>query len=667
VKSIPILRRSGLWISALLFFASSIFIPTAPANAVNAPTVSSLTITSAITGGGTISVINGTNLDNATGVTVGGSAASIDTNTSTTISIRTPVLSVGVKDVVVTTAGGSVTKTGGITIYSTLTPSCGVSGYFTISNNKVSTNTACKGSVIIPSGVTDLGIPGFSYNLDITAVYIPATLKTIEPSTTAGIFYKSSVSSVTFEPGGQLTTISQGTFRQAYYLSYLKLPSNITTLEFLAFADYLPGIGLKWIEIPSSVTTINTSGTYGALNYDVPLTCIVTPANNSIVRSLVFGGNLTTITHGTFRKVTRLAYIDLPSNITTLESIAFSDYLPGSNLRWIRIPSSVTNIDTSSAYGALKGDVPLTCIITPADNTLVRSLTFISQYGIAATPNFVTDIASCPAPTVSSVSPSSGSTNGGTSLTLNGTNLFTVTGVTVGGVSATILSQSGSNTSMTIRTPPGASGSPQGIALTTPGPSNASASTFTYLEPPTYSSISVTSGSTLGGTVDTITGTNLTSATVKVGGVSATSVVATATTVRFTTPAGTAGTKDIVITTPVDSVTAVGVFTYIAPPSSSVLAPTVSGPALRTSVITLTVSVNTPGTARFMYNGRLISGCASRPTTGSSPNYQATCLWKPILQGTQGISALFTPTDISYGVATSPITSVSVLKRTTPR
>jgi hypothetical protein len=68
-----------------------------------------------------------------------------------------------------------------------------------------------------------------------------------------------------------------------------------------------------------------------------------------------------------------------------------------------------------------------------------------------------------------------------------------------------------------------------------------------------------------------------------------------------------------------------------------------------------------------MYNGRLITGCSSRSTTGTSPNYSATCFWKPILQGPQTVSALFTPTDISYGIATSPATTVYVLKRSTPR
>lgn len=94
------------------------------------------------------------------------------------------------------------------------------------------------------------------------------------------------------------------------------------------------------------------------------------------------------------------------------------------------------------------------------------------------------------------------------------------------------------------------------------------------LPAPTYTSLSVTSGSTAGGTATTITGTGFQSgATVTVGGASATSVVVvSSTSITCVTPAGTAGAKDVVITN-IDgkSVTGSGAFTYSAASAPSIV------------------------------------------------------------------------------------------------
>ena len=90
---------------------------------------------------------------------------------------------------------------------------------------------------------------------------------------------------------------------------------------------------------------------------------------------------------------------------------------------------------------------------------------------------------------------------------------------------------------------------------------------YTTPSPPTYSSISKSSGSTLGGTSTVITGTNLTGTTsVTVDGASATLETITSTTLAIKTPSGTAGVKNIVITNASGSVTATSVYTYFVPP-----------------------------------------------------------------------------------------------------
>jgi formylglycine-generating enzyme required for sulfatase activity len=83
-------------------------------------------------------------------------------------------------------------------------------------------------------------------------------------------------------------------------------------------------------------------------------------------------------------------------------------------------------------------------------------------------------------------------------------------------------------------------------------------------EMPAVNGIAPTSGPTAGGTLITLTGTNLLGAAgVTVGGVAASSVqVINATTVTAVTPAGTAGTAAVAITTPGGTANLPGAFTY---------------------------------------------------------------------------------------------------------
>jgi formylglycine-generating enzyme required for sulfatase activity len=167
-------------------------------------------------------------------------------------------------------------------------------------------------------------------------------------------------------------------------------------------------------------------------------------------------------------------------------------------------------------------------------------------------------------PTVSSVSPTSGSTLGGTAITITGTALTGASSVTVGGVAATSVVVV-SSTSITAVTPAGTAGA-KTIAVTTAGGTASLTNGFTYVAPaPTVSSVSPTSGSTLGGTAITITGTNLTGASsVTVGGVAATSVVVvSSTSITAVTPAGTAGAKTVAVTTAGGTASLTNGFTYV--------------------------------------------------------------------------------------------------------
>lgn len=83
-------------------------------------------------------------------------------------------------------------------------------------------------------------------------------------------------------------------------------------------------------------------------------------------------------------------------------------------------------------------------------------------------------------------------------------------------------------------------------------------------DPPTITSITPATGTTAGGTAVVIRGTNLAGTTsVTFGGTAGTALVNVSDTeVHVTTPAKTAGAKDVIDTTPDGAVTSTGGFTY---------------------------------------------------------------------------------------------------------
>ena len=155
------------------------------------------------------------------------------------------------------------------------------------------------------------------------------------------------------------------------------------------------------------------------------------------------------------------------------------------------------------------------------------------------------------APTVSSLSPTSGPAAGGTSVVITGTSLTGATVVSFGATNATAFVVN-SATQITATAPSGSS--VVDVTVTTPGGTSATGAgdRYTYAGVPTVSSLSPTSGPTAGGTSVIITGTNLTGATaVKFGPANATSfVVNSATQITAVSPANALGAVSVAVTTP---------------------------------------------------------------------------------------------------------------------
>lgn len=96
-------------------------------------------------------------------------------------------------------------------------------------------------------------------------------------------------------------------------------------------------------------------------------------------------------------------------------------------------------------------------------------------------------------------------------------------------------------------------------------------------------------------------------------------------------------------------------------------APSFTGVVYKGISTSLTVTVTGPGRVRFFENGKRITTCLSVATTGSYPNYTATCQWKPITISRRILTASFTPSTNSFSSATSASTELLVFKRTNSR
>ncbi len=202
----------------------------------------------------------------------------------------------------------------------------------------------------------------------------------------------------------------------------------------------------------------------------------------------------------------------------------------------------------------------ITCT-TPAGAPGTASVIVTTPGGSNAANALFTYIA---APAVTLVAPASGPTAGGTAVTISGSNFTGATSVTFDGAAATnvVVVNAGS---ITCTAPPGTDG-PASVVVTTPGGSNGANSLFSYRAPPAVLGVSPSSGATFGGTTVTISGANFTGATsVTFDGAAASNVaVVNATTITCTTPAHSAGSVNVVVTTAGGTNAANGLFSYIA-------------------------------------------------------------------------------------------------------
>jgi alpha-tubulin suppressor-like RCC1 family protein len=302
---------------------------------------------------------------------------------------------------------------------------------------------------------------------------------------------------------------------------------------------------------------------------------------------------------------------------------------------------TITGSNLNGASSVKVGGVAATALVisatsitgkTPAVAAGARDVSVTTAGGTVTKPGAFLSVA---APTIASVSPSSGPLGGGTAITIAGANLAGAT-VTVDGAAATVVTATAG--SISAKTPAGTAGA-KSVVVTTVGGASTKAGGFTYVAAPAIASVSPSAGPLVGGTAITITGANLNGATVTVDGKAATSVIASASSISAKVPAGAPGAKNVVVTTVGGSATKAAAFTYVPVPTIAGVSPS-SGPVVGGTTITIT-GTNLAG-ATVTIDGKAATGVVASASLITATTPAGTVGAKSVAVATAG------------GVATRP-------------
>ena len=386
-------------------------------------------------------------------------------------------------------------------------------------------------------------------------------------------------------------------------------------------ADALPASGNDYTTVSYGTTTVTTMAPIqGSTSGGTAV--VITGANMYGVTGATFGGiAATSISHDSNTQLTVYSPPNSAGSGSVVLSYGTSSTVTAGTFTWNVNAPTITSITPGS--GPTSGGTVVTIIGTNFTQTTTSvlfganpgvSFTYISPTQITVTSppgvagpavNVTTTNGTgstaygsgfvyYTTPVPSGLSPAQGPTTGFTTVNISGSGFTSVTGVDFGGTAASSFTIN-SDTSITASTPVHTAGAT--TAHLTYGGGTVSAGTFTFIGPPTFTTMTPTAGSTVGGSTVTITGTNLQGASVTVGGVPGTNVIVASdgSSLTFVTPAGTAGATAVTVGAIGGSVSA-GNYTYVAPPVISGLAPT-SGLAAGGASVVITGTGFTGATA----------------------------------------------------------------------
>ncbi|MPY39842.1 cell shape-determining protein [Streptomyces phyllanthi] len=276
----------------------------------------------------------------------------------------------------------------------------------------------------------------------------------------------------------------------------------------------------------AQVTVTTSGGTSNALSF----TYVAVPSLTGLVpnQGPVSGGTTVTLTGVNFSGATAVSFDGVPAASFTVNSA-----------------TQITAVAPSHAAGAAQVTVTTPGGTSNPDNPQ-------AYFYYAATPSLL------------SVLPLSGPTTGGTTVTLTGNDLLGATAVSFDGVAATSFTVD-SATQITAVAPPHAAGIAE-VTVTTPGGTSNPAG-YVYLTAPALFSLIPDQGPTHGGTVVTLTGTELAATSeVRFGSTPTSFTVVSPTQVTAVVPTGPDGPVTVTATTPAGTSNAL-TYTRVSGPS----------------------------------------------------------------------------------------------------
>ncbi|MGA2122555.1 MAG: IPT/TIG domain-containing protein [Methanoregula sp.] len=555
------------------------------------PTVTTISPSAGSVLGTQTVTITGTNLSStgysSLSVTIGGNAARVWSNTATTVSAETPAGTAGVKDVVVTIADGQTATLPGAYTYDAvptvtgITPSAGpVTGGQSVTITGTNFITGASLDVIIGS------------NSATNIVVVNPT--TITATTSTGTDVHKDVVVVI---GDGQTAIDN------FAYTYDAVPTATTLLPWdgsVLGGQSLTITGTNFITGPSLGVTIGGNAATNVVVVSPTTITATTPAGTGSARPVVVtigdGQSATdagVYTYDAVPTVTTISPSAGQSSGGTTLTITGTNFEPAGTSAAVTIGGNAATVVSHSATHIV--------VTTPAGAPGTRPVIVTISDGQTATGTYTYDAA----PTITGITPSAGPVAGGQPVTITGTNLNTTgtsLGMTIDSLPATNVVVI-NNTTITATTPADAAGVKTVVVTIGDGQTATDAGAYTYDAQPTLTGITPSAGSVLGGQPVTISGTYLSSTgtsslSVTIGGAPATILTASGTTITATTPPGTTGVKNIVVTI-ADGQTATdaGAYTYDAVPTTTGITPS-AGPVAGGQPVTITgTNLNTTGTS----------------------------------------------------------------------
>ena len=527
---------------------------------IPAPSIASVSPSSGPASGGTMVNITGTWFAGATAVTFGGIPVSSFTVVSDTSIMAEAPAGTGYADVAVTAIGGTGTASAAFTYIPA--PS--------ITSVSPNAGPAAGGNTVTIAGA------GFTGATVVTTNGIPVTAFTVVSDTTITAVVRGGF------PGlaDVAVTANGGTGVKTGGYTYVPLPG-------INFMDPVVVSTAGGTEV--TITGVNLSTATGVTFGSSPAASFTVDSDTQI-RATTPAGSF----GPTDVKVTTIGGTSMPLPILYFPPPVITSVTPDRGpAEGGGAPVIITGSGFLGVTSVTFGSVPAVSFTFNSDTqiTAVAPAGTAGPADVAVTTNVCTGTASgaytyLPAPTIASVSPNAGPVLGGTAVTIAGSGFTGTTAVIFGGVSASSITVI-SDTVISAITPGGIPGAAN-VAVTATGGTGTKTGGYTFVVPPIISTLSPASGTTLGGTVVTITGISLSGATAVIFGLTpaASFTVNSDTQITATAPAGPYGFA------PVTVITAGGTslllpYQYILPPAIITVMPNM-GPLAGGTTVTIT-------------------------------------------------------------------------------